>query len=29
MTAAPGDYLKKGSTGEPVRLLVAIAENGI
>lgn len=28
MTAAPGDYLKKGATGEPIRLLIAIAENG-
>ena len=27
MTAAPGDYLKKGATGEPVRLLVALAES--
>lgn len=27
MTAAPGDHLKKGATGEPIRLLIAIAEN--
>lgn len=29
MTAAPGDYLKKGATGEPIRLLIAIAESNI
>jgi len=27
MTAAPGDHLKKGATGEPIRLLIAIAES--
>lgn len=27
MTAAPGDHLAKGATGEPMRLLLAIAEN--
>lgn len=28
MTSAPGDHLAKGATGEPMRLLLAIAERG-
>jgi leucyl aminopeptidase len=27
MTAAPGDYLEKGSAGAPVRLLVTLLRN--